>query len=135
MNMWIVKAPFEPRAIARNIACGKRDANRKAAAMLLHCVFCKFRLDADASAQTEVIEALATFARSLEDIMSFDHGPNVDFEGKSPDYKAGFVIRFADQAALSCYANHPMHQVLGRQLCDLCEGVAEGIVVYDLATS
>lgn len=103
--------------------------------MLLHCVFCKFRPDAPLSAQTEVIKALATFAQSLKGVISFDHGPNVDLEGKSPDYQAGFVIRFTDQAALTRYAGHHTHQVLGSQLCDLCVGGAEGIVVYDLATS
>ena len=101
--------------------------------MLLHCVFCNFRDDASEAARAHAIDALAVFARALDGVIAVDCGPNVDLERKSPEYDAGFVIRFQDQAALRSYAIHPTHQALGAQLCDLCVGGAEGVMVYDLA--
>lgn len=100
--------------------------------MLLHCVFCNFRPDTTGAAQRDVLSALAAFSTSLDGVIAFDHGPNLDFEAKSPDHDSGFVIRFRDRAALAQYAQHETHQALGRQLCDLCVGGAEGVVVYDL---
>jgi len=44
------------------------------------------------------------------------------------------VNRFRDAKALAQYAEHPTHKQLGAQLCALCAGGAEGIVVFDLET-
>ena len=44
-------------------------------------------------------------------------------------------MRFVTQHALEAYAVHPRHQELGAQLCTLCEGGADGIVVYEIEKS
>lgn len=100
--------------------------------MILHCVFCDFHSDSTLSAQQNVLSRLADFSRTLEGVMGFDHGINRDFENKSAAYDQGFIIRFADRAALDAYAQHPTHQALGAELCALCTGGADGIIVYDL---
>ncbi|SMR82420.1 Stress responsive A/B Barrel Domain [Aliiroseovarius halocynthiae] len=100
--------------------------------MILHCVFCNFRTDVSEDQRNQVLTALAQFSAGLNGVLGFDHGPNLDFEGKSASYDAGFVIRFADHEALQTYADHPEHQALGRQLCDLCNGGENGIKVFDL---
>jgi hypothetical protein len=100
--------------------------------MILHCVFCHFRPDADKAAQQKVLTGLAAFSLTLEGVLGFDFGPNIDLEGKSPNITDGFVIRFADRKALDTYADHPTHTTLGAQLCDLCVGGADGIMVVDL---
>lgn len=92
----------------------------------------QFRADALKAARTDVVEALVVFARQLNAVIAFDHGPNVDLERKSPDHGASFIIRFKHQAALQLYAVDPTHQALGEQLCDFCEGSADGVIVYDL---
>lgn len=103
--------------------------------MILHCVFCQFDATAPEVARQEVLEDLRTFSLTLPGVLSFDFGPNRDFEQKSQEFAAGFVIRFASKEALEAYAVHPEHQRLGGALVSLCTNGAAGIVVYDLEVS
>ncbi|SHH98890.1 Dabb family protein [Marivita hallyeonensis] len=100
--------------------------------MILHCVFCTFRPDVPSEKRRQILSDLAAFSRTLNGVLGFDHGPNRDFEGKSPQVTDGFVIRFSETADLSAYAEHPTHKALGQRLCDLCVGGADGIMVVDL---
>lgn len=100
--------------------------------MILHCVFFSFRADAPDPDRRLVLSQLAELCGRLDGVISFETGPNRDFEAKSADYRDGFVIRFSDQSALQSYARHPTHQRLGAQLCALCENGAEGLIVFDL---
>ncbi len=102
--------------------------------MILHCVFCSFRPDVAATQSEAVLRELSDFSLSLDGVLGFDFGPNRDFEKKSQGYTDGFVIRFESRDALGLYATHPTHKQLGARLCDLCEGGADGIVVFDLET-
>ena len=99
--------------------------------MILHCVFCNVQ-DGGHQEITEVMQELAEFSRGLEGVHRFDYGPNRDFEAKSQDHDCGFVIAFDTAAALQHYADHPTHKALGARLCNLCNGGAAGIVVYDI---
>ncbi|MEM9436311.1 MAG: Dabb family protein [Pseudomonadota bacterium] len=99
--------------------------------MIVHCVFCEV---ADAAACAAVIADLEAFAAGLEGVVSFEGGPNRDFEAKSPDFEQGFVIRFESRAALAEYAEHPTHKALGARLVAACRGGAEGITVFDIET-
>jgi hypothetical protein len=102
--------------------------------MILHCVFCNFRPDISFDQKTQILGELSNFSQSLDGVLKFDFGPNLDFEKKSKGYDCGFVIRFADQDALEAYAVHPVHLDLGARLCDLLQGGADGLVVFDLKT-
>jgi len=102
--------------------------------MILHCVFCSFRTDVTLDQRAEILGELSDFSLTLEGVLGFDFGPNRDFEKKSESYDRGFVIRFDTQAALEAYAVHPTHQKLGDRLCDLLNGGADGLVVFDLET-
>lgn len=100
--------------------------------MILHCVFFSFRPDASEPARRAVLDGLSKLCVTLDGALAFETGPNRDFERKSQAYRDGFVIRFSDPAALQAYAGHPTHKQLGGQLCDLCEGGSDGIIVFDL---
>ena len=100
--------------------------------MIVHCVFLKLADPADAGACAAVLDRLCAFAAGLEGVISASAGPNIDLEGKSPEFPAGFVVNFKDRAALVQYAAHPEHKELGAQLVALCRGGAAGIVVFDL---
>lgn len=103
--------------------------------MILHCVFCNFRVDAPEADRDAVLVELRAFSLTLEGVSQFAHGPNRDFEKLSQDYDAGFVIHFRDAAALQAYAQHPTHQALGKRLVSLCEGGTAGLIVFDLETA
>ena len=103
--------------------------------MILHCVFCELISDTEQAAFLSVMQELAEFSLGLEGVERFEFGPNRDFENKSRAYDAGFVIHFSNRGALEFYAKHPLHQALGKRLCDLCKGGADGIIVFDLETA
>ncbi len=100
--------------------------------MILHCVFCNFRAEIPKEDRFKVMKGLEDLCDAFEGVIAFDYGTNLDFEKKSQDHGEGFIIRFVDQAAVEIYADDPRHQRLGGQLCDLCVGGADGIIVYDL---
>ena len=100
--------------------------------MILHCVFCRFRPDVATAESGAVLRDLSDFSLSLDGVLAFDFGPNRDFEKKSQGYTDGFVIRFESREALGRYADHPTHRQLGARLCALCDGGADGIMVFDL---
>ena len=60
------------------------------------------------------------------------HGPNRDFEGKSPRYTYGFSITFTDHAAYQAYVDDPQHMRAGDMLVQACFGGHDGIFVADL---
>ena len=100
--------------------------------MILHCVFCNFRDDVPRAARFGVMQDLRDLCAGFDGVLGFDFGTNLDFEKKSQDHGEGFIIRFADRAAVDVYAGNARHKELGGQLCDLCVGGADGIIVYDL---
>ena len=103
--------------------------------MILHCVFCDLRPDVTQEMFSAVASELANFSQSLVGVERFEFGPNRDFESKSAKYTAGFVVHFHDKTALENYADHPTHKDLGARLCELCNGGADGVIVFDLETS
>lgn len=100
--------------------------------MVLHCVFCAFDASSTRQDQQAILDDLEQFSLTLPGVIGFEQGPNLDFEGKSPEYNAGFVIRFRDETALHSYAKHPQHKAIGARLCALCSGGADGIIVFDI---
>lgn len=102
--------------------------------MLLHCVFCALRPDVGPDELGEVMDELAALRAEVDGMLDFRHGPNRDYEGKSPGHGHGFVIAFRDRAAHLAYDSHPRHKAAGARLVALCEGGYGGIVVYDLET-
>lgn len=102
--------------------------------MIRHCVMLNLQKNTQEEVQ-EVLAGLADLVARLAGCRGFVAGPNRDFEGKSPNYPYGFMFDAEDEAALNAYAEHPRHKQLGAKLVALCEGGADGIVVFDLEVS
>lgn len=102
--------------------------------MILHSVFLNLRADAEPDEVADVMAGLASLVGHIDGFDDFAHGRNLDLEAKSPNHPYGFLCRFADRAALERYAADPRHAALGARLIALCNGLEEGIVVYDLET-
>lgn len=97
--------------------------------MIQHIVMLSLLDNHDPVELSDVMDGLA--ALDLPGFMSFDHGPNRDFEGKTPDHSYGFIGTFSDADALQTYAANPDHQALGGRLVALCGG-GDAIMVIDL---
>ena len=99
--------------------------------MIRHCVMLNLQNDMQEELQT-VLTGLADLVQRLEGCGGFVAGPNRDFEGKSPNHPFGFMFDAKDEVALQVYADHPEHKALGAKLVSLCQGGADGIIVYDI---
>lgn len=100
--------------------------------MIAHCVFLNLHDEADTAELSAVMIGLDALRREIPGFAGFAAGTNLDLEQKSPDFPWGFIAYFETEDALRSYAGNPTHEALGARLCALCEGGAEGIVVYDL---
>lgn len=100
--------------------------------MILHAVYCDFLPTIENDQKQSIFNKLSALCDRLDGVLSFDAGPNRDFEGKSQKFSDGFIIKFTDVAALQNYANHKDHLILGGELCSMCTGGANGIIVFDL---
>ncbi|RLK08136.1 stress responsive alpha/beta barrel protein [Ruegeria conchae] len=92
----------------------------------------RLRPDHDAVELAAVMDGLSTAANRLPGCGGFIHGPNRDFEAKSPGYPYGFTLDFAAEVDLRRYASDETHQLLGARLVALCVDGAEGVLVFDL---
>lgn len=102
--------------------------------MILHAVYLRLTTGADRSELAEVMSGLGSLTSKLDGMTNFRHGPNHDFEGKTLHFPYGFVAEFVGVEALKAYAADEEHAALGARLVALCDGGADGIVVYDLET-
>ncbi|MEX0277564.1 MAG: Dabb family protein [Ruegeria sp.] len=100
--------------------------------MIRHCVMLRLTSAYDPAELDAVMRGLGRVADRLQGCGGFVHGPNRDFEAKSSDYPYGFSLDFADAADLKRYANDETHRKLGARLVAMCDGGAEGILVFDL---
>lgn len=103
--------------------------------MLLHCVFFALRADSEPAELTAVMDELASLQPDVEGFLDFRHGPNRDYEQKSPRHGHGFVITFRDRDAHLAYDAHPRHKAAGSRLVALCDGGYDGIMVYDIEST
>ncbi|WP_299551910.1 Dabb family protein [uncultured Tateyamaria sp.] len=100
--------------------------------MIRHCVFLSLSPKADTAELDKIMLDLEDLVRRLDGCSGFRAGPNRDYEGKTPDYPYGFTLDAENAKALAAYAVDPEHQALGGRLVALCEGGADGIIVYDI---
>ena len=101
--------------------------------MIQHVVMLSLKGDADQGELAQVMAGLGGLIGQIDGFDGFQHGPNIDAEGKSPDHPYGFICTFSDRPALDRYASDPRHQALGARLVAMCNGGGSGIVVYDIS--
>lgn len=102
--------------------------------MIRHVVLLDLLLGYDRRELAGVMDGLGALCSKISGFVSFSHGPNRDYEGKSPDFPYGFICTFLDAAALERYASDPRHHALGARLVALCADGAAGIFVADIET-
>lgn len=97
---------------------------------MLHVVLLQARADADAERIERLWTALYRLRDAIPGIVGVTCGPNTSPEGLEQGYTLGFIVRFVDAAARDNYLPHPAHVAV----VPLVQGVAERVLVFDLAT-
>lgn len=87
---------------------------------------------ADISDVQAVMQGIAGVVARLPGLDGFHAGANRDYEQKSAGFTWGFTLDASDAAALRVYASDAEHKLLGAALVTLCDGGADGIMVFDL---
>jgi hypothetical protein len=100
--------------------------------MIKHIVALDLRPDHNAEELAAIMQGLDDMRAMINGFDHFEHGPNRDFETKSPQFDYGFVCQFATQQTAQAYLLHPVHQGLGGRLVAQCKDGAAGIMVIDL---
>lgn len=100
--------------------------------MIKHIVTLDLQSDHDPAELAAVMAGLARLRSAIAGFTGFNHGPNRDFEGMSPNCTYGFICDFADEDTSRAYIVHPVHAALGARLVKLCNNGVNGITVVDL---
>lgn len=100
--------------------------------MIRHVVMLRLPPDHDTVELKEIMQGLKGLQAEHPGFTGFEHGQNLDFENKLPDYPYGFICSFTDAEAVKAYAEDPTHKELGARLVELSGGSA-GILVIDLS--
>jgi hypothetical protein len=102
--------------------------------MLKHCVFFNFKPDFGIKDRTKIFQTLASLTEDIPGMLDLAYGDNLDFENKSSNYNAGFVVTFTDRVSHLAYEAHPVHVQAGAKLIEMCNGGYDGIMVFDVET-
>ncbi|WP_020396631.1 Dabb family protein [Thiolinea disciformis] len=101
--------------------------------MIKHCVFMQFREDVSLAEREAIYADLRAVEGQIQGWLGFVAGANsTDELGMDKGYNGGFIIDFADEAALASYQANADHKKAGARLVAASEGGLAGIFVFDL---
>ncbi|MBX7074380.1 MAG: Dabb family protein [Pirellulales bacterium] len=96
-----------------------------------HVVLLKIRRDVTPELLAEVMAELGELRRVIPGILDFSWGANNSQEGLHQGFTHGFVMTFADLAAVSAYMPHPEHERVKGRIVPLLEGGLAGALIVD----
>ncbi|MFM2390652.1 MAG: hypothetical protein RLZZ437_2207 [Pseudomonadota bacterium] len=100
--------------------------------MIRHIVLLRFRPDMTEAAIAGLFTELHRIEGKIPGLLAITSGKSESPEQMERGYMHGFVVDFADWAALQAYQDHPDHKALGAGLVRAAEGGIDGILVFDL---
>ncbi len=100
--------------------------------MIRHIVLIRFRADVTEIAIAAIFADLHSIRAALPGVLEVTSGRSESPEMMERGYLHGFVVDFADWAALAAYQAHPDHQRVGAALVGGAVGGIHGILVFDL---
>ena len=100
--------------------------------MIRHIVLIRFRPSVTEARIAELFDALHQIEGKVPGLLSITSGKSESPEKIERGYLHGFVVDFADWAALQAYQDHPDHMRLGAGLVAASDGGIDGILVFDL---
>ena len=106
-------------AVAADAAKGK----------VVHVVAFKYKKAVTEAKQKELGDALVALKKTIPQIISVQHGPNVSKEGFEKGFHDLFIVTFANEKDRDIYLEHPDHKKFAKMLDGIIAD--KGIFVYD----
>ncbi len=103
--------------------------------MIGHIVLIRFKPEVSEAHIAALFTELEEIRAQVPGILAITAGRSESPEKIERGYHHGFVVDFADWAALAAYQAHPDHQALGAKLVENASGGLDGILVFDLPVS
>lgn len=100
--------------------------------MIRHIVLIKFAPSTDAATIAALFDALHRIEGKVPGLLAITSGRSESPEQMERGYMHGFVVDFADWAALQAYQDNADHQRLGAGLVAHAAGGKDGILCFDL---
>jgi hypothetical protein len=100
--------------------------------MIRHIVLIRFQSEVSDARIAELFAELHQIQDKVPGTLAITSGKSESPEQIERGYMHGFVVDFADWAALQAYQDHPDHKRLGAGLVAAAEGGLDGILVFDL---
>lgn len=100
--------------------------------MIKHIVLLKSSQHVSDQAIMQIFSLLGRLKNIIPGMQSFEAGKNCSLENLERGYQYAFIISFADQQARDSYLEHPEHQLIARQIIDICENGIEDVLVVDI---
>ncbi len=100
--------------------------------MIRHIVLLRFKASVSEDQIADLFAELHQIDGKVPGLLAITSGKSESPEQMERGYMHGFVVDFADWAALQAYQDHPDHKVLGAGLVAASEGGIDGILVFDL---
>ncbi len=100
--------------------------------MIRHCVFIRYQPGTSDDLKRGIYEGLAGLQDHHPGFLGIEYGGNVSPEGMDKGHSEGFIINFADAAALNAYLVDDEHLAIGARLVAAAEGGKDGILVFDM---
>lgn len=100
--------------------------------MIRHIVFLRFKASVSEDQIADLFAELHQIDGKVPGLLAITSGKSESPEQMERGYMHGFVVDFADWAALQAYQDHPDHKALGAGLVAASEGGIDGILVFDL---
>lgn len=100
--------------------------------MIRHIVLIRFQPSVPEARIAGLFADLHQIKGKIPGTLAITSGKSESPEKIERGYMHGFVVDFADWAALQAYQDHPDHKRLGAGLVAAAEGGIDGILVFDL---
>jgi heme-degrading monooxygenase HmoA len=91
--------------------------------MINHVVLLQPKAEVTEEEITKVLSHVQGLQETIPGIIETRVGKNLSANHQG--YVYGFVMHFVDEEHLKAYAPHPAHQVVSRELQDICESIID----------
>ncbi len=91
--------------------------------MINHIVLLQPKVETTEERVITVLSHVQDLQQHIPGIIEAQVGKNLS--ANQQGYTYGFVIRFTDREHLRAYAPHPAHQVVSKELRDMCQSIID----------